>query len=238
MDRIYVLMLYFIMIYKNKGVEAVDKALQILNSFTEKREELTLTEISKIINQYKSTTSRLCSSLLNYGYIERLPNKKFKLGTAISRLINVYDDTFHINHLIQKQLNFIKDKTNETASFWIKSDNYRICIMKSEPEKDMKHNLVLGQPRSLEKGSSGHIISTYYDLNNINKSKVLKNEYSISHGEIDPEKASVTVPVLSKHKTLLGALSVSGHVSNFNKRNTFEFLNILRNSRFQLEKQV
>ena len=37
MDRIYVLMLYFIMIYKNKGVEAVDKALQILNSFTKKR---------------------------------------------------------------------------------------------------------------------------------------------------------------------------------------------------------
>ena len=57
MDRIYILMLYFVMIYKNKGVEAVDKALQILNSFTEKREELTLTEISKIINQYKSTTS-------------------------------------------------------------------------------------------------------------------------------------------------------------------------------------
>jgi len=37
---------------------------------------------------------------------------------------------------------------------------------------------------------------------------------------------------------LLGALSVSGHVSNFNRKNTFEFLNILRNSRFQLEKQV
>ena len=172
-----------------------------------------------------------------WGLLARIA-KKFKLGTAISRLINVYDDTFHINHLIQKQLNFIKDKTNETASFWIKSDNYRICIMKSEPEKDMKHNLVLGQPRSLEKASSGHIISTYYDLNTINKNKVLKNEYSISHGEIDPEKASVTVPVLSKHKTLLGALSVSGHVSNFNRKNTFEFLNILRNSRFQLEKQV
>lgn len=225
--------------YKSgKGVEAVDKALQILNSFKQKRDELTLTEISKEIGQYKSTTSRLCNSLLNFGYIERLPNKKFKLGNAINRLINVYDDTFHVNHLIQKQLNLIKDKTNETASFWIKSYNARICILKSEPEKDMRHNLELGQPRSLERGSSGHIISTYYGLNNINKNKVLKNEYSISHGEIDPEKASVTVPILSKHKTLLGALSVSGHVSNFNRKKSFEFLNILRKSRFQLEKQV
>ena len=100
-----------------------------------KREELTLTEIAKQINQYKSTTSRLCASLLKFGYIERLPSKKYKLGNAINRLINVYDKTFHINDLIQKQLNFIKDKTNETASFWIKSDNARICILKSEPEK-------------------------------------------------------------------------------------------------------
>ena len=69
---------------KKLGVEAVDKALQILNAFSEKREELTLTEISKKINQYKSTTSRLCASLLKYGYIERLSNKKFKLGNAIN----------------------------------------------------------------------------------------------------------------------------------------------------------
>ena len=39
---------------KNTGVEAVDKALQILNAFREKREELTLTEIANQINQYKS----------------------------------------------------------------------------------------------------------------------------------------------------------------------------------------
>ena len=74
---------------KNSGVEAVDKALQILNSFSEKREELTLTEIAKQINQYKSTTSRLCASLLKFGYIERLPNKKYKLGNAIKNGIPV-----------------------------------------------------------------------------------------------------------------------------------------------------
>ena len=68
--------------------------------------------------------------------------------------------------------------------------------------------------------------------------QVLKDEFSISHGEIDPEKASVTVPLLTKQKTLLGAISVSGHVSNFNKTNTLNFLSILKNSRFKLEKQV
>jgi hypothetical protein len=113
-----------------------------------------------------------------------------------------------------------------------------ICFLKSEPEKDLRHNFVLGQLRSLERGSSGHIIFTYHDLKTQNKNKVLKDEFSISHGEIDPEKASVTVPLLSKQKTLLGAISVSGHVSNFNKTNTINFLSILKNSRIKLEKQV
>ena len=44
---------------KNAGVEAVDKALQILNSFSEKREELTLTEISKLNNGTAHTVEPL-----------------------------------------------------------------------------------------------------------------------------------------------------------------------------------
>ena len=79
---------------------------------------------------------------------------------------------------------------------------------------------------------------TYHDLKTQNRNKVLKDEFSISHGEIDPEKASVTVPLLTKQKTLLGAISVSGHVSNFNKTNTYNFLSILKNSRLKLEKQI
>ena len=80
------------------------------------------------------------------------------------------------------------------------------------------------------------LITKYNELKKENKD--LKDEFSISHGEIDPEKASVTVPLLSKQKTLLGAISVSGHVSNFNKTNTLNFLSILQNSRVKLEKQI
>ena len=87
-------------------------------------------------------------------------------------------------------------------------------------------------------GIAEGVENTNYLVKTQNKNKVLKDEFSISHGEIDPEKASVTVPLLSKQKTLLGAISVSGHVSNFNKTNTLNFLSILKNSRVKLEKQI
>ena len=90
----------------NKGVEAVNKALDILNCFTEKREELNLTQLSKITGNYKSTTLRLSRSLENYGYLEKEPNEKYKLGPAINKLIlffifllflfNIYRSFFNI----------------------------------------------------------------------------------------------------------------------------------------------
>ena len=72
------------------GVESVNKALEILNSFTESNEELSLTEISKITGEYKSRISRLSKSLEHYGFIEKKENGKFILGSSVKRLGAIY----------------------------------------------------------------------------------------------------------------------------------------------------
>ena len=46
------------------GVEAVNKALEILNCFTEKNEALTVTKIAQITGDHKSRISRISKSLL------------------------------------------------------------------------------------------------------------------------------------------------------------------------------
>ena len=51
------------------GVEAVNKALEILNCFTEKNEALTVTKIAQITGDHKSRISRISKSLENFGYI-------------------------------------------------------------------------------------------------------------------------------------------------------------------------
>ena len=47
------------------GVDAVNKALEILNCFTEKNEALTITKIANITGDHKSRISRISKSLEN-----------------------------------------------------------------------------------------------------------------------------------------------------------------------------
>jgi DNA-binding IclR family transcriptional regulator len=220
------------------GVDAVNKALEILNCFTEKNESLSITKIANITGDHKSRISRISKSLENFGYIRKIRNGEFKIGHSISRLYEIYDSSFNLKNSIKSELDFISGKTNETASFFVKQKESRVCIQTSEPKKIIKHSIQIGAKKPLNKGSSGHILSAYYDLQIENKETILKQGYSMSFGERDREIASVSVPIFRTKKQFLGALTVTGHISNFNKKNCLNFLNILRSSKIKIEKKL
>ena len=60
----------------------------------------------------------------------------------------------------------------------------------------------------------------------------------MSFGERDRDIASVSVPIFRSKKQFLGALTISGHISNFNKKNCIFFLNTLRSSKIKIEKNL
>ena len=220
------------------GVDAVNKALEILNCFTEKNESLSITKIANITGDHKSRISRISKSLENFGYIRKIRNGEFKIGHSISRLYEIYDSSFNLKNSIKSELDFISAKTNETASFFVKQKESRVCIQTSEPNKIIKHSIQIGAKKPLNKGSSGHILSAYHDLQIENKETILKQGYSMSFGERDREIASISVPIFRTKKQFLGALTVTGHISNFNKKNCLNFLNILRSSKIKIEKKL
>ena len=113
-----------------------------------------------------------------------------------------------------------------------------MCIQTSESKKLIKHSIQIGSKKPLNKGSSGHILSAYHDLKIEDKEKILKQCYSMSFGERDREIASVSVPIFRTKKQFLGSLSVTGHISNFNKKNCLYFLNVLRSSKIKIEKKL
>ena len=220
------------------GVDAVNKALEILNCFTEKNESLSITKIANITGDHKSRISRISKSLENFGYIRKIRNGEFKIGHSISRLYEIYDSSFNLKNSIKSELDLISGKTNETASFFVKQKESRVCIQTSEPKKIIKHSIQIGAKKPLNKGSSGHILSAYHDLLIENKETILKQGYSMSFGERDREIASISVPIFRTKKQFLGALTITGHISNFNKKNCLNFLNILRSSKIKIEKNL
>lgn len=62
------------------------KALDLLDVFTTTEPRLPLSEISRRLSLPKSTTHRLLSTLHARGFVERLANEEYSLGTAIVAL--------------------------------------------------------------------------------------------------------------------------------------------------------
>ena len=122
------------------GVDAVNKALEILNCFTEKNESLSITKIANITGDHKSRISRISKSLENFGYIRKIKSGEFKIGHSIPRLYEIYDSSFNLKNSIKSELDFISSKTNETASFFVRQNDVRVCIQTSEPNKSIKHS--------------------------------------------------------------------------------------------------
>ena len=66
------------------GVAAVDRALSILDALTD--DKVTLAELSKRTDLYKSTVLRLLKSLEKFGYVLRSADGSYRLGSKVLHL--------------------------------------------------------------------------------------------------------------------------------------------------------
>ena len=72
-----------------KLLSSVRKGLQVLETFSEDQPELSLTEISKLLNSHKSSVFRILITLASEGFVEKNPvNNKYRLGLKFLDLAN------------------------------------------------------------------------------------------------------------------------------------------------------
>lgn len=69
------------------NVRAVERALQILNCFDDENPIRGISEISLAVDLHKSTTHRIVTTLLNYGFLEREEDEgRYRLGLQLASL--------------------------------------------------------------------------------------------------------------------------------------------------------
>ncbi|MBS4153302.1 helix-turn-helix domain-containing protein [Cobetia sp. MC34] len=69
----------------NQRVEAVERALTLLEAFTPATPRLTLNELAQASGFYKSTILRLMGSLEHFGYVARDSHGIYSIGAALGR---------------------------------------------------------------------------------------------------------------------------------------------------------
>lgn len=218
-----------------KRVEAVERALSILEAFSTRHRQLTLAQLAEETGLYKSTILRLSASLIRYGYLVKYENGLYGLGPSLWRLGSLYRLNFDLGVSIRPELRLLVHETGETASFYVRHGAERLCLYRENSPNLVRYHLEEGNRLDLKTGASGKILSYFAEDIDSSAIKLGPHASYIAIGERDPEIASVAVAVFGPNEDVKGALSVSGVSSRFDAQKRETALTLLHEAALRLQ---
>src|SRR5262249_4094877 len=147
----------------NDKVEAVERALTVLDAFHADRPTMTLGEIAAATGFYKSTILRLAASLERCGYLVPEENGVFRLGPTPWRLGAFYSPGVNLRGPIRPEVRRLVEASGETASFYVREGRSRVCLFRHNSPQSARHHLDEGAELPLNAGASAHVLVAFSD---------------------------------------------------------------------------
>lgn len=211
-----------------QNVSAVERALNILDVFTDQDSDLSLKEISERTGMYKSTISRLAGTLETCGFLMLSGRGRYRLGPALWRLGSIYRRSYRMDDIVRPHLSDLVQESGETASFYVPEGSNRLCLFRENSPSSLRHHLEEGAILPCDCGAAGHVIRAWGDGIDERALDVLNDRFAQSEGERDPDISAIAVPVLDRQNNLLGVLTLSGPKSRFSEEKRLNLLNSLQ----------
>src|SRR4051812_33220039 len=190
------------------GVAAVDRALSILDALTD--DKVSLADLSKRTDLYKSTVLRLLKSLEKYGYVLRTTDGSYRLGSKGLPPRAPYPRHLPPPEIVPPVLERIGAELHEGASFYVCEDDKRVCLHRVETTRAVRDSIHVGDRLPLTVGAAGHVLRAFSGARGERFDEIRQRMYAASFGERDSETAAMAAPVLGPANKLVGALSGSG----------------------------
>lgn len=190
------------------GVEAVERALQILETCAAQPKGISLAELARCTGFYKSTILRIAVSLEKFRYLQRDTGSVFRLGPAAWHLGRQYDAENDLETRIRPELKRLCRATRETASYYVRVGDNRVCLLREEPDRAIRHTVSEGTKLPLGLGASGRILSAEPGIEDV----------ILSLGERDPDLAAIAIAIRNQAGEVIAALALSGPITRFSER--------------------
>lgn len=224
---------------KSNLIQSVDRALQIIECFSKKDNELGVTEIANRLHLHKSTTFGLLTTLENRQYLtQNLENGKYSLGIKLFELGKLVEDGMDLRKICLPYLKELVDKYDETAHLAMRNGNEATYIEKVEGESGIKMGSQLGKRVYMYCTGAGKAILAFMtdeEINNIIKNarftqftcntitepdklkdelrKIRKAGYSVDNEEIELGLRCIAAPIMDYSKAPVGSISIAGPTS-------------------------
>jgi DNA-binding IclR family transcriptional regulator len=221
----------------NYSIEAVSKALAILQVFIdERKQELSLTQITSLVRLNKNAVFRLLFTLTQSGFLRRVPdNGKYQLSLKCLELGRAARLAHDLRRLSLPYLQKLWEEFGDTVNLAV-LDKGEICYLEvlesphrfklvAHPgDRDPVHSTALGKSMMAylpapevrkilkQRGMPRFTRRTITAWRNFQKelSKIRQQRYALNDGETVEASRCVAVPIFDGGGNVVGALSVSG----------------------------
>jgi DNA-binding IclR family transcriptional regulator len=207
---------------------AVERALKILEVFTDQDPDLSLKDLAERTGMYKSTLSRLAGTLESHGFLMISGRGRYRLGPALWRLGSIYRRSYRMDDVVRPHLSALVEATGETASFYVPEGSNRLCLFRENSSRSLRHHLEEGALLPCDRGAASHVIRAWGDGIDDRSIQVLDDRFAESEGERDPDISAIAVPVLDRRGHFFGTLALSGPLSRFTKEKRHNALILLQ----------
>lgn len=196
-------------------IESVERAMSILSAFSSQRRRMSLAELAEETGLHKSTVLRQAKSMLLYGFLTRDPDGRYGIGASVWRLGLLFRQDYQNGATIRPVLRDLVAQTGETASFYVRAGEERVCLYRENSPNLIRYHLEEGMRLPMDRGSVAMVLRHA-------AGEAVPAEITVTSagsvnlaGGRNPNIASVATPVFSPEGRLLGALSVSGLSARF-----------------------
>ncbi|MBO1514904.1 IclR family transcriptional regulator [Metabacillus bambusae] len=229
-----------------ENVRSVERALELLECFSEVHEEIGLSELSRSLALPKATVLRLARTLQSKGYLfQNDENHTYRLGSKVLGLSNVFLTNLDFRKVALPFMKGLRDKTQETVALFVVSDNKRMCVERVESHHTLQPAIRIGEHVSLERGSASKLLVVYQKISPFIESidpeeiqQIFNQGFAASIEEREQGLASISAPIYNNKGQTIAALCITGSAFRFTKEKIENHINEILATAKQISYQL
>jgi DNA-binding IclR family transcriptional regulator len=247
-----------------KIIQALDRALRIIELFDEQTTELKMTEISCRMNLHKSTVHALLKTMMLHGYIAQDEETgKYRLGLKFVEKGQQILHGLDIRTEARPVLTELSRRTGQTAHLVILSGSEGVYIDKIEGEKAVIRYSSLGRKVPLHSSAVGKVLAAFQPEETLGRlmanyrfaahtprtitnmeqflkalEDVRQAGYALDNEENEPGVRCVAAPVFDVSGQAAAAISISMLVSGVQEEQMAEYARLVRDAAMDISRRL
>ena len=207
----------------------LERGLYLLECFTQRNPHQHLRGLAALTGLDKATTLRALKTLVEYGYLQKNADGSYSPGPSNLRLAALFRVTSNVISRLEAPVQQISVRTGLTTSFFVRSNDQRLCLVRDQARRDFKYYVEVGAsvPMS-EGGAAARVLDAFTGPDTKRNKRIRADGFYISMGERNKHFASIGIPLFESDGTFLGSIAITGLAVDLTTDELTSFVDIVR----------